>query len=277
MKVLATGATGKYGGLVVPELIRRGVEVRAVIHDPNKAAAVRDLGVQDTVALDLTESDSVEAAVKDVDGVFLLTPAFHPEATRMGLMMVAAATAAGVGKFVYNGVYHPSLKLPNHASTRPIEEALYASELDFTVLQPAMYVQALAETYRDALDTGAVVAPWSKHSKMSYVDYRDVAEVAAMAFTDPRLSFGTFELAAGGMVDRIELAALMSQAAGKTLQAADLPDDAELPPGQPEGLATMFDDYDKHGFRGGNPLVLQAILGRGPRSVADYIASLSAS
>jgi hypothetical protein len=32
---------------------------------------------------------------------------------------------------------------------------------------------------------------------MSYVDYRDVAEVAAMAFTDPRLSYGTFELAAG--------------------------------------------------------------------------------
>jgi uncharacterized protein YbjT (DUF2867 family) len=276
MKVLATGATGKYGGLVVPELIRQGLDVRAVVHDSSKAEAVRDHGVGETVSVDLTDSDSVEEAVKGVDGVFLLTPAFHPEATRMGLVMVAAATAAGVRKFVYNGVYHPSLKLPNHAGTRPVEAALYASELDFTVLQPAMYVQALAETYRDALGTGAVVAPWSKHSKMSYVDYRDVAEVAAMAFIDPRLSFGTFELAAGGMVDRFEVAAMMSQVAGTTLRAEELPDGATRP-AQPEGLATMFDDYDKHGFHGGNPLALQAILGRAPRSVAEYIAALSAS
>jgi uncharacterized protein YbjT (DUF2867 family) len=79
--------------------------------------------------------------------------------------LVAAAVDASVEKLVYNGVYHSSLSLPNHAGTRPIEEALYASDMDFTVLQPAMYVQALEATYRGALETGAVVAPWSKHSK----------------------------------------------------------------------------------------------------------------
>lgn len=115
------------------------------------------------------------------------------------LNVIAAAITADVDKVVYNGVYHPSLSLPNHASTRPVEEALYASHLDFTVLQPAMYVQALEATYHQALDTGRVVAPWSKHSKTTYVDYRDVAEVAALAFTVTRLSYGTFELAAGGM------------------------------------------------------------------------------
>jgi hypothetical protein len=33
-----------------------------------------------------------------------------------------------------------------------------------------------------------------------------VAEVAAIACTDSRLSYGTFELAAGGMIDRVEIA-----------------------------------------------------------------------
>jgi hypothetical protein len=47
-----------------------------------------------------------------------------------------------------------------------------------------------------------------------------------------------------------------------------------VPPG-PEGLATMFADYDRHGFRGGNSLVLQAILQRAPRSIADFIAELA--
>jgi uncharacterized protein YbjT (DUF2867 family) len=259
----------------VPELIRRGIEVRAVVHDTTKIDAVHAKGVNETLEVDLADRSSVEASLDGVDGVFLLTPAFHPDATQMGLIMVSAATAADVGKFVYNGVYHPSLDLPNHAGTRPVEDALYASDLDFTVLQPAMYVQALAETYRDALSTGAVVAPWSKQSKMSYVDYRDVAEVAAIACTDTRLSHGTFELAAGGMIDRVEIAELMSQAAGKTLRAEDLPPGADAASEQPPGLAAMFADYDQHGFHGGNSLVLEAILRRTPRTVADYIAELS--
>ena len=126
-------------------------------------------------------------------------------------------------------------------------------------------------TYRRALETGAVVAPWSKHSKMTYVDYRDVADVVALAFVDPRLSRGTFELAAGGMVDRIEVAEMMSRVAGRPLAAEDTDD----VPTEPQGLATMFADYDRHGFHGGNSLVLQAILHREPRSVADFIAELA--
>jgi uncharacterized protein YbjT (DUF2867 family) len=125
-----------------------------------------------------------------MDGVFLINPAFHPEATLITLNVVAAADTD-----IEKLVYHPSLSLANHAGTRPVEEALYNSDLDFTVLQPAMYVQALEASYRSALETGAVVAPWSKHSKMTYVDYRDLAEVAALAFVDPRLSRETTRLA----------------------------------------------------------------------------------
>ncbi len=106
---------------------------------------------------------------------------------------------------------------------------------------------------------------------MTYVDYRDVAEAAALALAGDRLSMGTFELAAPGMVDRAELAELMTAAAGREVTAADLPPGFELPPGQPEGLGATFAEYDRHGFHGGNSLVLRAILGREPRSVAEYV------
>jgi hypothetical protein len=52
--------------------------------------------------------------------------------------------------------FHPSLGLVNHATTRPVEEALYLSDLDFTVLQPARYMRALAPLYQQALNTGTV-------------------------------------------------------------------------------------------------------------------------
>lgn len=110
---------------------------------------------------------------------------------------------------------------------------------------------------------------------MSYVDYRDVAEVAATAMTDDALHRGTFELATGGMYDRIELAALMSAASGRDIVAAD-PDASARPEGLPAGLAAMFDAYDRHGFHGGNDLVLRTILHRPPTSVRGYVDELVA-
>jgi uncharacterized protein YbjT (DUF2867 family) len=95
-------------------------------------------------------------------------------------------------------VYHPSLSLVNHASTRPVEEAVYRSGLEFTVLQPAMFMQGLLGGWQSAVERrGVRYAPYSKDSAMTFVDYRDVAEAAAVAFATDDLVNGTFELAAG--------------------------------------------------------------------------------
>lgn len=264
MRVLATGATGAYAGLVVPALVRRGISVRALVHDPAKADLPRAQGAQELVQGDLADPAGLAEAMRGVDGMFLITPAFAPDATQMALEAVAAAVRAGVRKVVYSGVYHPSLSLVNHAGTRPVEEALYRSDLEFVVLQPAMFMQGLAGAYQQALQTGTVVMPWSKHAQMAYVDYRDVADVAATAFAGDTLNHGTFELAAPGTHDRVQVAALMSAAAGRTLTAAN-PD--ALPPGQPNGLTAMFRDYDRYGLHGGNALVLRTLLQHEPRDL----------
>jgi uncharacterized protein YbjT (DUF2867 family) len=277
MKVLATGATGKFAGLVVTALVSHGIDVRAVVHDPGKNGIPLGRGAGETVTADLGDPASLHAALDGVDGAFLITPAFAPDAAKMGVSFVEAAQAAGVRKVVYNSVYHPSLPLENHASTRPVESALYASALDFTILQPAMYMQGLEGAFEQARRTGTLVMPWSKHSEMTYVDYRDVAEAVALAFTGERLSRGTFELAGPGMVDRVRLAELMTTASGREVTAVDPPAGFTLPPGQPAGLAAMFSEYDQHGFHGGNSLVLRAILQHEPRTVAGYIAELGAA
>jgi uncharacterized protein YbjT (DUF2867 family) len=274
MKVLATGATGWVAQHVVSALVRAGHDVRAVVHDPAKAGIPLGLGAKETVQADLRNPASLDAALDGVDGAFLITPAFAPDATELGLALVEAAQRSRVRKLVYSGVYHPSLALENHASTLPIEAALYASDLDFTVLQPAMFLQGLDGAWQQARDSGALVMPWSKSSRMTYVDYRDVAEVAALAFSDSRLSYGTFELAAGGMIDRTTLAELFSAASGIPITAQDVPAGA-LPSSLPAGLRAMFAEYDRHGFHGGNSLVLASILGRAPRSLEDYVTELA--
>jgi uncharacterized protein YbjT (DUF2867 family) len=167
----------------------------------------------------------------------------------------------------------------NHAATRPVEEALYHSDLEFTVLQPAMFMQGLLGGWQSAVEQGIFAMPYAKDAAMTFVDYRDVAEAAAIAFSTDDLVNGTFELAAGGMTTRAQLAALITGYAGREVTAQDI-DPAiavgQLPDGfEKDGLTAMFADYTAHGFHGGNSLVLRTILGRPPRSLDDFFAELA--
>ena len=279
MRVLAIGATGQFAGLVVSALVTRGIRVRALVHDPAKQDQARAAGADEAVPGDLRDPASLRAALDGVDGVFLIIPAFAPDTPELGAGVVAAAQEAGVRRVVYSGVYHPSLSLVNHAGTRPVEEALYHSGLEFTVLQPAMYMQGLLGGWKSAVERGVFALPYAKDSAVTFVDYRDVAEAAALAFSTDELLNGTFELAAGGMTTRCEIAALMTKYAGRQVTAQDVdPATAleDLSGGfERDGLTAMFADYTAHGFHGGNNLTLRAILGRSPRSLDDFFAELA--
>ena len=283
MKALVVGATGKYAGHVVPELKRLGAMVRALVRDTGKAEAARRQGADEAVVGDLTDPPSLRRAAAGVDGVFHINPGFAPNEAALGVAMVEAAVAAGARKFVFSGAIHPSLsKMINHAAKRPVEEALYESGLAFTVLQPAMFMQTLDMGWPAVLATGRVGLPYAKTAKACYVDYRDVAEAAALALTGDTLDYGTFELSAPGMVSRVDLASLMSEAIGRPVEAAepsfDEWADAVKEPAGPrrEGLRAMYADYDHYGFPGGNALVLRAVLGREPRTLRSYIHELVA-
>ncbi|MGA8161492.1 MAG: NmrA family NAD(P)-binding protein [Acidobacteriaceae bacterium] len=196
----------------------------------------------------------------------------------MGIAMVDAARAAGVRRFVFSSIIHPPiLGLRHHAAKIPVEEALYESGMNFTVLQPCLFMQTLENAWDGVLHRRCYAMPYSVHARTAWVDYRDVAEAAALAFTTDRLDYGTFELCARGMPDRIDVAALMTEALGSRVRAIELPfedwaDATGLKPGpRRTGLKQMYEDFDRHGLPGGNSLVLRAILEREARSLTDYL------
>jgi uncharacterized protein YbjT (DUF2867 family) len=281
MRVLMVGATGRHAHLVLHELTKRGVVVRALVRNEERAQVARHNGAEETVIADLTEPASLADAAAGMDGVFHIGPAHAAREAEMGLAMVEVARAAGVRKFVYSGVIHPSISaMTNHAAKLPVEEALYGSQLDFTVLQPARFMQNFDRTWNEVVEHDRLPQPYSLWAKMCSVDYRDVAEVAAMAMTGNELSYGTFELCAPGMLDSHETAAVISQVVGRPITAVQIPLDqfaSQLPEGPfRDGMRRMMAHYDVHGLPGGNPLVLRAILGREPRSLEDYFRELAA-
>src|SRR5690349_10838940 len=71
--ILVTGATGTNGVELIRRLVDAGEVVRALVRNPEKAAAVLPEVVH-LVRGDFDEPASLEEAVRDVDKVFLLCP-----------------------------------------------------------------------------------------------------------------------------------------------------------------------------------------------------------
>ena len=281
MRVLMVGATGRHAHWVLRELNQRGVSVRALVRNQRRADVARNNGAAEVAIGDLTEPATLSRAAAGMDGVFHIGPAHAAGEAQMGVAMVDAAATAGVRKFVFSGVIHPSISaMTNHGAAKlPVEEALYSSELDFTVLQPARFMQNFERSWNDIVEHDRLAQPYSLSAKMCSVDYRDVAEVAGMAMTGDELSYGTFELSAPGMQDTYQTAEIVSEVLGRTVTAVQIPLDhfaSQLPEGHfRDGMRRMMAHYDKHGLPGGNPLVLRSILGREPRSLKDYFRELA--
>ncbi|WP_051342537.1 SDR family oxidoreductase [Pseudonocardia spinosispora] len=280
MRVLMVGATGRRAGMVLPELTRRGVAVRALVRDSARARIALDHGATEVAIGDLRDPASLDRAVNGVDGVFHINPAFAVGEADLGVAMVNAATAAGVSKFVFSSVIHPSASaMRNHTEKLPVENALSNSGMDYTVLQPAMFMQTLGDFWPGVVEHDRFAAPFSMSAEFCFVDYRDVAEAAAIAMTTDRLSRGTFELCAEGMVTGRTIASTISAMVGRRITAMKIPLDtflARLPEGPARSQsAQMMIHYDQHGLAGGNALVLRAILGREPRALAEYLSELA--
>ena len=281
--ILVVGAAGHFAGLVVPALASRGARVRGLVRNEKQGELARQGGATEVAVGDIRDRASLDAALRGVDAAFYISPVYQKDEVGMGQSFVAAAKAAGVRRIVFSSVIHPVIgALQNHIQKVPVEEALVESGMEFTILHPAVFYQNLVAAWPGVAKTGVFAEPFSAAARISRVDYRDVAEVAALALTGSRLLNGTFELCADGGMDRGEVAAAMGEALKRPIEAA-APDfdtwaaQVKLPydDDQKEELKAMYDFYDRYGLVG-NALTLPMVLGHEPRSIRQFFADLAA-
>jgi uncharacterized protein YbjT (DUF2867 family) len=281
--ILVVGAAGHFAGLVVPALASRGARVRGLVRNEKQGDLARQGGAAEVAVGDIRDRASLDAALRGMDAAFYISPVYQRDEAGMGQSFVAAAKAAGVRRIVFSSVIHPVIgALQNHIQKVPVEEALVESGMEFTILHPAVFYQNLVAAWPVVAKTDVFAEPFSAAARISRVDYRDVAEVAAVALTGNRLLNGTFELCADGGMDRGEVVAAMGEALKRPIEAA-APDfdtwaaQAKLPydGDQKEELKAMYDFYDRYGLVG-NALTLPLVLGREPRSIRQFFADLAA-
>jgi uncharacterized protein YbjT (DUF2867 family) len=282
--ILVVGAGGVFGRYVAPELIARSARVRGLVHHDRAEAVARSTGITDIARADLRDEKAVRRALEGVGGVFYIPPKFLPDEAEIGVRLVELAAIAGVERFVFSGVMYPFITdMHNHHAKLPVELALVKSGMAFTILLPTNLMQSTeAFFWKKVLATGEYIEPWAQNKKSCYVDYRDVAEVAAKALTEDGLQFGVFDLTAAGMISREDIVVMMTEALGRRIttrtQSIDEWNEENMPPDPV--LRSAFSDidrfYSRYGFPGGNDLVLRTILGRQPRTMRAYIGELAA-
>lgn len=184
--VLVTGATGRVGRLVVDELLRAGVPVRALTRRPEQAALPAGAEV---VVGDLTAPSSLDAALKGAEAVFLVWTA-APAAAAAVVARLAAHPSGQRRRIVYlsspHQTPHPFFQQPNslrrlHAE---VERLLAAATVDVVVLRPGMFASNALNWWAPQIRSGDVVRWPYGAAETAPVDERDIAAVAARALLD---------------------------------------------------------------------------------------------
>ena len=215
---LITGATGNIGRGVVERLHEEGHDVRALVRDASRAESLPK-GIDIAVG-DLDDAASVAAALRDIDGVFLL----HAGAgTAQTQIMIDAACPAGVRRIVLLSSIGARLRpLPTLGETLAAREGLLrASGLDVTYLRPNQ-LMSNALWWADGIrDAGRVVDPTGP-GRIPVVDPDDIARVAALALTqDGHAGHGYILNGAEALTSR-EQVAILAEVLGRPIDFVDV-------------------------------------------------------
>lgn len=279
--ILSIGAGGRFSGLVVRELARRGARVRGLVHRLEDVDRAEANGAAEIAVGNLYDSKSLDAAMRDVTAVFYTAPVFQRDEATLGLNVIGAARRARVQRFVFSSVIHPTLDLENHSEKIAVESALFGSGMEFVVLQPGMHFQRLESAWPEVIEHGVFGEPFSATARIARVDSRDVADVAATALLENRLTYGTFELCADGLPNREEIAAMMGEVLGRWIEAAEptfnywlAKTGLQYDEQQRRLVKTTYEYYGAHGLYGSS-VTLRAILEREPRTLRSYIEELA--
>ncbi|MCM3877135.1 MAG: NmrA family NAD(P)-binding protein [Thermoanaerobaculia bacterium] len=282
MKVLVLGGTGTVGSQVARGLLARGTEVSVLTRDPKKPLPP---GAR-AVAGDLLDPGTIRGVFTGMDGVFLLN-AVSPTECHEGLMALNGARTAGVKKVVYMSVQgaDEAPHLPHFGAKLPIETAIRASGIPFTILRPNNFFQN-DTWYKDAMLAYDVYPQPFGDVGLSRVDVRDIAEAAVIALTTGAADGETINVAGPDVLTASGTAATWGGVLGRKLayggndlDAWEKQSLAFLPALLVFDLRLMYAFFQEKGLKAAPADVarLTALLGHPPRRFDEFAAETARS
>lgn len=253
LTVLITGASGQHGGAIARRLLERGHQVRAYTRKADAPAAqeLRKLGAQ-IVTGGFEDAAALEQAARGTDVAFLMGTPYEAgiEAeTRQGLAAFEAIRRARPGHVVYSSVANADKNtgIPHFDSKVPIERAVAASGLPYTIVAPVFFMDNLRSPWwLPGLQQGAWTLAMPRGRKLQQVPVADLGRFGAHVienhaqFQGQRIDIASDELSGE------EVVAILSKVSGRTITYQEIPLDAVR--ASNEDFARMLEWFDKVGY-----------------------------
>lgn len=284
MRILVTGAAGITGRAVISALKKKGsdIQIRALVHRQTQSDIVRGCGAAETVAGDMLDPAVVRTAMHGVDAVYHICPTADPHEFEIGKTVYSAAEEAGVSRFVYHSVLHSLFfDLPHHEKKHRVERLIAEGRIPYTILQPSALMQNLLNARQMIREAGVFPQRFfaGKDVRMNLVDLEDAALSAAIVLTESGHEYATYELCGPQNLSEKDITGELSSVCGREIVSRFIPDNdfslqmkkAGMPAEKIETMLTMFRHYQERGFMG-NASVLESLLGRAPRTLAQFLA-----
>jgi NAD(P)H dehydrogenase (quinone) len=270
-RIIVSGASGQLGGLVVEELLARGVDPSRLIlvsRTPETLERYEALGASTRFG-DFTVPESLDSAYAGGTRLLLISlntvnnpnPRVASERQALHQGAIDAAVRAGVRHIVYTSYVdaenNPSPIAVDHRAT---EAMLRESGVVWTALRNQWYADGLVgQAARMVADGRVVVDPAERGA--AWITREDCAVAAAAALTAPVGESRIFEITGPELVGPAELARIASEVTGRPVEIVEAgPGDTPTTAAADRGSgATLSDDF-------------QRLTGRAPTSVRQMLA-----
>ena len=264
--ILVLGATGKTGRRIVKRLedgghkVRRGSRSATPSFDWNNEA-----GWDDCLA-------GVEAAYIN----------YSPDLAMPG---ATDSIQAFVNRAKQHGVKHlVLLSGRGEEEAQACERIVQNSGIDWTIVRSSWFNQNFSEgAFVEMVLAGQIALP-NVDTPEPFVDVDDIAEVAAVALTEPGHVGEVYEVTGPRLLTLADVAAELSNATGRKIEYVPVPHDAFVAgvaeSGAPEEVVWMLDYLFATVLDGRNAYLtdgIQRALGREPKDFADYAREIAAT
>lgn len=272
---LLAGATGQVGSIVARNLVGTGHRVRALVRNPDAAAAKLGSGIE-YVRADLDDPRTLPGAFEGVDVAYLAT-APAPEMVGQEGNFIDAAVEAGLPRLVELGVLGTDVSVPIFKYHQEIEAKIASSGIPATVLRPGGFYSSLLFA-AEAIRAG-VLPSAAGGGRLAWIDHADAADVASAVLLDDGYTGQVLKMTGPQALTYDDVVAALEQALGKPVAHVRIDEETLreqlTSAGLPDWLADSF--LGQHRLMREDRLsmvttVVADVLGRPPRAIGEWLA-----
>jgi uncharacterized protein YbjT (DUF2867 family) len=283
--ILVIGGRSKIGTALIGELLGQGQQVRALVRGGESAGTLP--AAAEAVTGDLADEGSLVTAMEGVEKVFLLSSP-HSQAVSWHRNAIDAARRTQVQLLVRSSILGADRESPAefiNAHT-VCDRYLEDSGLPHVIVRPNLFLQNLPESTIPSIDASGTFYVDAGEARISMVDTRDVAAVAAVALTQPGHAGARYDVTGPEALSYADVAAKLTDAMGRPITYVAAPDDAVrqalLGAGLNEWFANaligLYQDYRRSGTDGYAAQVtgtVEQITSRPARSVDNLLGEIA--